>query len=107
MLDWIFKAIGTLWDSFWNVVSKLFGSVLIGGVIALLVMTVARIATDDYETRIAVFVGILCAVVRLLINEVAAPLVEAQRARETDRRKLEAKAIFGDAYADDRFKRRQ
>lgn len=94
MLEWIFDLIGKLWDGFWNVIATLLGSLFLAALICMIVTIIAKLTTGDFEVETAVFVGAFCAAVRLIFNEIVAPLLNRNEKEDRERRKRLAEALF-------------
>lgn len=91
---WIFGLIGRLWDGFWNVSGKLFKLALFTTASGAVGATIAKFAGLDgpdviYFFKCGAMAGFLVAGIKLLIDEVAVPLVHAQTERERLRQRQE------------------
>lgn len=95
-IGWIFDLFGKLWDGFWNVCGKLFGLVLLTALCGVAGAIVAKLlghGSDGawHAFKLGACIGFLVGGLRLIINEVAVPLVHAQekRLRESRRREID------------------
>ena len=116
LIDGTFDLIGALWNGFWNVFGKLFGLVVFTiacGAAAAAVIKIVDAGTKDawLYFKGGACIGFLLAGIRLVINEVAVPLVHAQerRLREDRRRQLDidlahARALSGRESVSNRMK---
>lgn len=91
---WIFGLIGRLWDGFWNVSGKLLKLMLFtaaSGAVGAMIAKFAGLGRSDvlYFFKCGAMAGFLVAGIKLLIDEVAVPLVHAQTDRERMRKRQE------------------
>ncbi len=91
---WIFGLIGRIWDGFWNVSGKLFKLTLFtaaSGAVGATIAKFAGLGTSDVLSwfKYGAMTGFLVGGIKLLIDEVAVPLVHAQTTRERMRKRQE------------------
>ena len=95
-IGWFFDLIGKLWNGFWNVLGKLLGLVVFTIACGIAAVAVLKLGSPDSREAWLYFkggacIGFILGALRLIINEVAVPLVHEQeaRARMEARRQLE------------------
>lgn len=105
-IGWIFHLIGRLWEGFWNVCGKLFGLAIFTiacGAAAAAFLKLSDAASKDawLYFKGGAFIGFTLGGIRLLINEVAVPMVYEQerRARQQARKEFDLRLAKEQALA--------
>ncbi|MEK7545929.1 MAG: hypothetical protein AAB554_02520 [Patescibacteria group bacterium] len=104
LIGWTFDFIARLWEGFWNVCGKLFGlavfTVACGAASSAFIKIFGTASLDAWlYFKVGACGGFLFGGLRLLINEVAVPLVHAHEKRLRDERRREVDLQFARARA--------
>lgn len=105
-IGWTFDLIGKIWNGFWNVCGRLFGLLVFTAACGIAAVAFLKLRNEASTEAWLYFkggamVGLILGGIRLLINEVAVPLVHDQeaRARMEARRELETQIARSRAAA--------